>query len=205
MSNFANKELLNEHKQVCSIHKLAQTRLPEVYNNELSFSNWNHSLKVPFVVYTDFVCILRKVNTCQPPELDVNMTDKPYTNQYQKHEPISVCYYTTYENEVYKPPVEYFGKDTAKVFYESLKEESKKIAKTYLNPVPMIPLNENEMYKFLESSNCHICVKPIAEIPSMLLKKVKLYVKAINYFKDLGDEENFKEYKTKLNHLKKIR
>lgn len=203
MSNFANKDLLNKHKEICSTYKPAEARLPEIYNNELSFSNWTHSLKVPFVVYADFESLLRKVNTCQPPERDLDGNEKPYTNQYQKHEPTSFCYYIKYQNEDYKPPVEYFGDDAAKVFYESLRKEAFKISRTYEDPVPMIPLKPEEMYKYTTPTDCHICEKPLTEMPPMLLKKLKLYMKAIDYFKGLGDDEKLTEYEVKLKMFKK--
>lgn len=206
MSHFANIDLLNKHKTICSAHKPAEAQLPKPYDNELSFKNWNHSLKVPFVIYADFECMLSKVNTCQPPEQNVDangkVTENSYTNQYQKHEPISFCYYIKYQHEDYKAPVEYFGEDAAKQFYKCVKEETIKIGKIYENPLPMIPLQPNEMYKFTAPNNCHICEKSFSELPPILDKKLKLYTKAISYFQDMEDEEKISEYKSKLKLFK---
>lgn len=206
LSNFANKDLLNKHKIICSKNKPAEAQLPKPYDNKLCFSNWNNSLKVPFVIYADFESLLRKIHSCNPSgnkiDADGKVTETSYTKQYQKHEPISSCYYVKYQNEDYKAPVEHFGEDVAKQFYRSLREEAIKIAEIYENPVPMIPLNDEEKEKYEESKFCHICEKSIFEVPPILEKNVKLCVNAINYFLEIGDDEKYAEYKGKLEQLK---
>jgi NAD-dependent SIR2 family protein deacetylase len=67
--------------------------------------------------------MLQKVQTCQPSD------ETPYTNSYQKHIPNGFAYHIEYCNDDYKPPVEYFGTDAPKVFYERLKEDALRIAK----------------------------------------------------------------------------
>jgi CTP:phosphocholine cytidylyltransferase-like protein len=90
--------------------------MPKPYNNILQFKKFNHSLKVPFVVYADFECMLKKIHTCQPSD------ETSYTNVYQKHTPNDFVYYVMYSNVDYKPPVEYPGIDAAEVFYRKFKE-----------------------------------------------------------------------------------
>ena len=34
--------------------------MPKSYDNTTQFKNYNHSLKVPFVIYADFECMLQK-------------------------------------------------------------------------------------------------------------------------------------------------
>jgi hypothetical protein len=49
--------------------------------------------------------------------------------------PISFAYYIKYCNGDFKPPVEYFGTDAAKVFYEKIKEDALYIAREYYDNI----------------------------------------------------------------------
>jgi len=99
--------------------------MPKLFDNILQFKHYNHSLKVPFVAYVDFECMLQKIQTYQPSD------ERPYTNAYQRHTPNNFAYYIKYCNEDYKPHVEYSEMDAAKVFYEKIKEDALYIAKEY--------------------------------------------------------------------------
>ena len=56
-------------------------------NSKLSFNNGYKQLPVPFVVYADFECFTKPINTCNP------NPDDSYTFDYQKHEPSGFCFY----------------------------------------------------------------------------------------------------------------
>ena len=90
----------------------------------LKFKNYHRLEKVPFVVYADFECYNKPMQSCEP------NPESSYTKQYQKHEPSSFCYYIKcFDVKVYKPKiVSYTGKDAAKKFVQILEEDIKIIA-----------------------------------------------------------------------------
>ena len=51
------------------------------------FQNHFKKLPIPFVVYADFECFTKPINTCQP-----NLNNS-LTQEYQKHEPSGYCSY----------------------------------------------------------------------------------------------------------------
>ena len=96
--------------------------------------------------------MLQKIDTCQP-------SDKTsYTNAYQKHVPINFAYYIKYCKGDFKPPVEYFGVDAARIFYEKLKQDALYIAREFYDKaIPIKPLTKDEKLKFKTEKICHIC------------------------------------------------
>ena len=54
---------------------------------QLQFQNYFKQFPIPFVVYADFECSTKPMNTCSP-----NPEDS-YTYNYQKHEPSGFCLY----------------------------------------------------------------------------------------------------------------
>ena len=74
-----------------------------------------------------------------------------------KHTPNNFAYYIKYSNGDFKPPVKYSGNDTAKVFFEKLKENCLYIAKEFHHKfVSMKTLTEKMQFK-----TCHICEEPL--------------------------------------------
>ena len=115
----------------------------------LKFKNYHRSEKVPFVIYADFECFIKPIQSCDPDD------KKSYTKQYQKHEPSSFCYYIKcFDDEVYKPKkVSYTGDDAAWKFVEMLKEDIKII--TNIPEKKMIFGKEKEQYE--KETKCWIC------------------------------------------------
>ena len=56
-------------------------------NTILNFQHHYKKLPIPFVVYADFECFTKPINSCQP------NPNKSYTQEYQKHEPSGYCLY----------------------------------------------------------------------------------------------------------------
>lgn len=118
LSTYSLEDKLKDHETYYKIHDAVKIEMPTKMDKILEFKNYNNSLRVPFVIYADFECLLRKTDTCKPDP------SKSYTTAYQKHEPISFSYYVKYANGSYKPPVTYVGLDAPKVFMEMLTEET---------------------------------------------------------------------------------
>ena len=93
-------------------------------NKFIHFKNYYKQLPIPFVVYADFECFTKPMNSCSPNPKD------SYNYNYQKHDPSGFCFYAkgivpginikpitytkTYEDE-----------NIAKVFVEKLEELTK--------------------------------------------------------------------------------
>ena len=123
--HFSNEELLDKHIEYCSNNKTAVVDMPPK-NKFIHFKNYYKQLPIPFVVYADFECFTKPMNSCSPNPKD------SYNYNYQKHDPSGFCFYAkgivpginikpitytkTYEDE-----------NIAKVFVEKLEELTKGI------------------------------------------------------------------------------
>lgn len=110
-------------------------------------------MKVSFVMYADFECILTPISTCNPSPI------ASYTKKYQHHEATSYCLYTTRHDDQLEEPITYFGPDAAHHFVNTIENESTRIADMYSveNKIPMHPLTEEENRTLETVKNCHFC------------------------------------------------
>ena len=158
-SHYTKPELLDKHIKYCTNNQTALVKMPEP-NIYLHYKNYYKQLPVPFVVYADFECFTKPMNTCSPNPKD------SYNYNYQKHEPSGFCFYAKgIVPGVYIKPVIYTktskDEDVAKVFVEKLTELTKGIYNDfYLRPKPL-HLNRVEQKSFEEASICHICRKKL--------------------------------------------
>ena len=78
-------------------------------------------MRVPFVIYADYEDITEKIDSCTP------ISEKSYTEKYQKHTPSGFCYYVKCENgENDKEPVVYRGEDCEQKFCEMIEGKLEK-------------------------------------------------------------------------------
>ncbi|VVC27531.1 Ribonuclease H-like domain, partial [Cinara cedri] len=125
--NEFDEKSLTDHEEYCKTNKCAKAILPNISDRILQFEKYNHSYKVPFVIYADFESMLPKIDTCQPCDI------ASYTKKYQKHLPVSFCFNVKYSNISKNNLVTYTGEDAAKVFYEKINDAAIYIAKNYLD------------------------------------------------------------------------
>ena len=64
-SHFTKYELLEKHIKYCSNNEKGFVKMPKE-NTMLYFKNYDKQLPVPFVVYADFECFTKPMNTCSP-------------------------------------------------------------------------------------------------------------------------------------------
>ena len=116
----------------------------------LKFKNYHRRERVPFIVYADFECYIKLIQSCDPDDKE------SYTDQYQKHEPSSFCYYIVcFDDKVYKPKiVSYTGEDAAQKFVEMLEEDIKIIANI---PEKKMMFGKEEAERFKRETKCWIC------------------------------------------------
>ena len=83
LSHYTKEDLLEKHLFYCE-NETAAVIMPRK-NAILNFKNHFKKLPIPFVIYADFECFTKPINSCQP------NPNKSYTQGYQKHEPSGYC------------------------------------------------------------------------------------------------------------------
>ena len=84
-THYTKYELLQKHIEYCSNNETVSVKMPP-QNTMLSFKNYHKQLPIPFVVYADFECFTKPINTCSP------NPENSYNYNYQKHEPSGFCF-----------------------------------------------------------------------------------------------------------------
>ena len=126
-------------------------------NTILNFQHHYKKLRIPFVVYADFECFTKPINSCQP------NPNSSFTQEYQKHEPSGYCLHLNGLDGIkdnYKPIV-YTKKsedeNISEKFIKHLKILTHSIyRKYYLKPKPL-KLTPEEEKDFKSAKVCHIC------------------------------------------------
>ena len=76
--------------------------MPDEDNKILEYVPGENSLKLPFIVYADLECLLRKTNTCS------NNLDKSYTEKKAMHKPSGYSLVTCYSLDKSKNERKYY-------------------------------------------------------------------------------------------------
>ena len=150
LNPFNNQEALDKYKEYCSEYESVKIQLPEK-GTMLKFKNYYKSEKVPFVVYADFECFNKPIQTCDPDP------ESSYTKQYQKHEPSNFCYYIKCFNDKVFPPkgvMDTKSDDAAQVFVKMLEEDIKMICNI---PMKKMIFGEKERKQYEKENICWIC------------------------------------------------
>ena len=162
-NGFKSPDSLDKHKEYCYNNECVKISMPPP-NTFLRFKNFRYSEKAPFAIYADFESLIKPMDNCDP---DPNHS---YTKKYQKHEPISFCYYIKCFNDSLCKEI--FNDDTKRkqlntyiktkpedpdvidVFIKRLEDDVKFLAN--ITPKKMIFTEENKK-QFNTASNCWIC------------------------------------------------
>lgn len=127
-----------------------------VPENILKFENIQKQMKVPFIVYADFECILKPIQND-----DIENVLNSYTIKKFEHIPHSFAYYIkcSFDDRISKFHL-YRGADCVKKFVTDLEMDVRTLYKNYLKDIkPMTRLTESEQENFHKSTHCHICNK----------------------------------------------
>ena len=127
----------------------------------LYFKNYHKKLPVPFVVYADFECFTKPMNSCSP------NPKESYNYNYQKHEPSGFCFYVKGIVDKKIKPIIYTktseDEDISKVFVEKLAEVTKGIYNDFYQRPKPLRLTSAEQKSFEKAVNCHICSGELKE------------------------------------------
>ena len=116
LHSYSRRELLERHKPECKglLKSPTRTEMPKQGENKMAFKNFYKQMKAPYVVYADFECILRKINTCEPDN------KQSFTIITEKHEPCGFSYMIARSDGQTFGPYTYRGEDAVYKFLTSL-------------------------------------------------------------------------------------
>ena len=159
-THFTKYELLEKHIKYCSNNETVCVNMPKE-NTMLKFKNYQNQLPIPFVVYADFECFTKPMNTCSP------NPKESYNYNYQKHEPSGFCFYIKGVVDTIFEPITCTktkdSDDVAKIFVEKLAKVTNKIYNDFCRrPIPL-RLTRAEQKSFDEAEICHICKKELLD------------------------------------------
>ena len=159
-THFTKEELLEKHIKYCSNNQTVAVKMPEP-NTYLNFKNYYKQLPIPFVVYADFECFTKPMNSCSPNPKD------SYNYNYQKHEPSGFCFYAKgIAGRSIKPIIytkTFEDEDVAKVFVEKLTELTKGIYNDFYRRSKPLVMNPKTQKAFDAAVKCHICSKELGK------------------------------------------
>ena len=158
-THYTKEELLEKHIKYCSNNQTVAVKMPEP-DTMLHVKNYYKKLPIPFVVYADFECFTKPMNSCSP------NPKESYNYNYQKHEPSGFCFYIKGIVGQFKPIIytkTSEDEDISKVFVEKLVEVTKGIYNDFYRRPKPLRLTRAEQKSFDEAETCHICNKELRE------------------------------------------
>ena len=159
-THFSKEELFQRHIEYCLSNESVVVKMPPK-NSNLGFKNYFKKLPIPFVVYADFECFTKSIETCNP-----NPTDS-YTIDYQKHEPSGFCFYIKgIVSNIFKPIT--FTKqresdNIAEIFVSKLAKVTQKLYDDFYRHPKPLRLTKKEQLSFNKAETCHICNKELKD------------------------------------------
>ena len=157
-THFSKEELFQKHIEYCSTNETVAVKMPP-RNAKLSFNNYHKQLPIPFVVYADFECFTKPMNTCCP-----NPEDS-YNYNYQKHEPSGFCLYIKGIVPNIFTPITYTKQrdndNIAEIFVSKLEKITNRLYNEFYRHPKPLKLTKEEQLSFTKAENCHICSKEL--------------------------------------------
>ena len=159
-SHFSKEELFQRHIEYCSSNESVVVKMP-AKNLKLGFKNYFKQLPIPFVVYADFECFTKSIETCNP------NPNESYTQDYQKHEPSGFCFYVKgIVSNIFKPicfTKQRESDNVAEIFVSKLAMITRKLYDDFYRHPKPLRLTEEEQKSFKEARICHICSKELKD------------------------------------------
>ena len=150
--SYRTENKLNAHKKICENNEYCNIEMRSSNNNLIKYNQGDKSLKLPFIIYADLECILKKIDTCQ------NNPNLSSTTKINQHIPSGYSIYTSCSFDMSNNKLSYYrGEDCMRRFCKDLKDHAIKI--TDCKKKDMIPLTKEEEDNYNKENICHICKK----------------------------------------------
>ena len=88
LHSYRTKETLKKHEKVCKDHDYCCVKMPSEFEKISKYKPGEMSLKVPFMIYADLECLIRKIDPCQ------NDPKKSCTEKKANHKPSGYSWIT---------------------------------------------------------------------------------------------------------------
>ena len=154
LQNFTAKEILNNHRERCLL--INDTQAVKYETGTIKFRNFHNQKPVPFKVYANSKCMLKRVN----------IKKSGYTKLYQKHVPNSMvgAKLVFVDNRFNLPTKTFTGSNCAKEFFKWISEQQKyfkKIINKYFNEKLKMTTEDDDDYR--NSNDYCICSQKIKD------------------------------------------
>ena len=137
LHSYTTEKKLRKDERICNDRDFCYLKMPDEDNKVLKYIPGERSLKVPFIIYDDLECLLKKINTCS------NNPEKSYTEKKAAHKPSEYSLVTCCSFEKSKNEKKYYrGEACMKMFCKDLKDQAMKIIN--YEKKEMIPLTDKE-------------------------------------------------------------
>ena len=150
--SYRTKNKLDAHKKICENHDYCHIEMPTKDNNIIKYNQGEKSIKLPFIVYADLECLLKKMSTCY------NTPEESSTTKINKYTPSGYSIFTHCSFDKSKNKLNYYrGEDCITKFCKDLREHATKIIN--YEKKDMIPLTKKEEENYNNQKVCYICKK----------------------------------------------
>ena len=86
--SYRTENKLNVHKKICENYDYCNIEMPGPNNNIIKYNSGEKSLELPFIIYADLECLLKKIDTCY------NNPALSSTTKINQHIPAGYSIYT---------------------------------------------------------------------------------------------------------------
>ena len=169
LCHFNVERVFDSHVKYCNNNKAVRVKMPPKgkfikFNQETKYDfdvkQINRKYPIPFVIYADFECFTRPVDSRLP---DGSL---PYSVEYQKHEPSGFCFYIKGIIDNFKPVC--FTKqkeddDVAAIFVKKIGEYTQLIYDKYYKKPKKMFLSLEEEISYREAKYCSICEEELGK------------------------------------------
>ena len=120
--SYRTKSKLEFHKKICEDCDFCHVEMPTKNNNIMKYNHGEKSMKVPFAIYADLECLLKKMSTC------INNPNESSTTKINKHIPSGYSIFTGCSFDESKNKLNYYrDNDCMKKFCKDLRIHATKI------------------------------------------------------------------------------
>ena len=155
MNGFRTDKILVAHQKVC-LKRKPQTEVFPKPGDTTKFKSYERLHDVPFVVYADFECFVK------PLETEEKDPTQSYTTKYQNHVPSGFCYTikcmdkSVYPTKTVLRTANHEGEDMGKLFVETLSEDLRPVYEILKTPKPIV-MSDSEKDQHKKTKNCYAC------------------------------------------------
>ena len=115
LQSYRTENKLNAHKKICENHDYCNIEMPSPSNNIIKYNSGKKSLELPFIIYADLECLLKKIDTCY------NNPELSSTTKINQHIPSGYSIYTKCPFDKSNNKLSYYrGEDCMKRFCKDL-------------------------------------------------------------------------------------